>query len=333
MVTYFNEITTKEEFTLSVDMVRLVFKFNNKSDIEMLYKQLQFADVGMTCNLTQAEMDSTRPTILYNSYVSRGLHFGKYSTMFTIFTDTNKQDAGSFCLGVGLQNSRETMLQGFIEFNPNKCHGEVLEWFLRFLRIHCKYLCLKRYDLALDIPAVGSLIHIHKDQRKYELHKPNSNSDFDTEYLGTRNEAGRFKKYNKTEEHNRKLSGNEQSLEQDITRLELTLDSMEYKQCADLFPKIEIEKQTDLFEHMDYQSGYSKLSGTDKVLVRLLQESDKRDLYFQELTRDKKQKLRPFIYGYFHEEIIIHEEDFQECISKMKEYCLLFNSVTDILTA
>lgn len=336
MIKYYNEVKTKEGYILSVDMVRLVFKFKSTADIEEMYKQLQFADLGLHCNLSEDELDTSRPPIIYDYYQSRSMRFGKYKTMFTIYCDQNKKNEGSFCLGIGLQNSKETLTQGFIEFNPNKCHGEVLEWILRFLRAHCKYICVARYDLALDVPVLGSLIQIHKDQRKYELQKPNSDPACDTEYLGTRNKAGRFKKYNKKVEYNQKLSKGELPIDDEVTRLELTLDSLNYEQCKSLFPDAEVKtgEQTDLFDYLTYQEAFEKLSDTDKVIVELLNKSDEKDLYFQRLGRDKRKKLKSFVYDYSYKKIEVDEAAFYKCIENMKEYCHLFNSVIrDKLTA
>lgn len=336
---------TKEGFTLSVDMVRLAFKFKGEKDIYELYQQLEFADLGMHCNLKKEDIDPTRPLILYDFYQRKGGKFGTYKTLFTIYVDERKQD--SFSLGIGLQNNKETLLEGFIEFNPNKCAGVVLEWFLIFLQCHCKYLMLKRYDLALDVPIRGDYIVVEKDNRKYELHSPNRDRQYDTEYLGVRNTKGRFKKYNKKKEYNDSHPFGEPMLEE-LTRLELTLESLDFRGCQNSFPVVKIPASlcdwnypNDLFEIMamfekeeqakeEKNKALEALKDTELVLLELLLKVDdiqERKAYVDRLGRVMKNKLKPLVYDDATERIEIHEADFYKCMSKLCEYCRLRNTI------
>lgn len=346
MLKYYNPITTQEGYTLSIDKVRLVFKFKTERDsavfrFNMLnnYKtekgkviasffseKLYYLenDIGHDFQITDEDCYKARPDFAIEDYTSNNYRFGTYRYMYTIHPYSN--DKETIVVAHLLNNNKDTKLEGFIEFNPNKSAGEVLKWILKTLRLHCSYLILKRYDLALDIPVIASSITLHKDERKYELHRPSSDPSHDTEYLGVRNDVGRFKKYNKKIEHNMRANADEQ-ISEEITRLEITLNSFDYKELCRLFPKLEVIKSDiDLFDHIEYSTDFDSLCATDKVLVQLLSESDKKDLYFNELGRDKKKKLKPFLYGHFKQDIIIHEKDFCECISKMLRYLQLFNT-------
>ena len=343
-IQYHDEVITKEGFVLTVDMVRLTFKFKQEQDIYEFYEQMQFADMGMHCNLKREDIDPTRPQIIYDYYQSRG-GFGKYKTLFKIYVDDKKEE--SFSLGIGLQNSKETLMEGFIEFNPNKCAGIVLEWILTFLQCHCKYLMLKRYDLALDVPIRADHVLIEKDKRKYELHSPNRDKQFDTEYLGCRNQKGRFKKYNKTKEYNDSHPYGEQ-MQYDVTRLEVTLESLDYMDCLESFPTVKVPSSfypykhpDDLFEIMAQmeeqeeqkqktQAAIEKLKDTEKVLLELLLKVDdiqERHNYLKRCGRVMREKLSPLVMEDKTETILICEDDFKMCLYKLCEYCRLRNTI------
>lgn len=344
-IQYHDEVITNEGFILSVDMVRLTFKFKGENDIYELYQQLEFADMGMHCNLKKEDIDPTRPRIIYDFYQRKSGSFGTYKSLFTIYVDESKQN--SFSLGIGLQNNRETLLEGFIEFNPNKCAGIVLEWLLTFLQCHCKYLMMKRYDLALDVPIRGDHILIEKDNRKYELHSPNRDKQYDTEYLGVRNSKGRFKKYNKKKEYNDSHPYGE-PMEQELTRLELTLESLDYRECRDSFPVVKIPTSLctwnhpkDLFEIMsqmereeqfneEKNKARESLKDTEQVLLELLLKVDdiqERNAYVNRLGRVMKNKLKPLAFDDTTEIIKIDETDFYNCLHNLCEYCKLRNTI------
>lgn len=346
MLKYNNPIQTKEGCILSVDKVRLVFKFkserdsgifrfnllnNYKTDSELFRIKkfmygLEYAetDSGNKVKLKETDFYTAKPSYAIEEYVANSNKYGTYKYMYTIHP--NVGDKETIVVGQQLNNNKDTVLEGFMEFNPNKVAGEVLSWILKTLRMHCVYLILKRYDLALDVPVAPSQITLHKDERKYELHRPSADTNKDTEYLGARNTVGRFKKYNKTIEHNMRANAEEQ-IEEDVTRLEITLNSFEYTELCKLFPRLEIiKKDIDLFDHIGYTAELEKLNATDRVLLQLLQESEKKDQYFSMLGRDKKKKLEPFLYKHFKERIIISEKDFITCISKMLQYLQLFNT-------
>lgn len=347
MIKYYNEIKTREGYILSIDKVRLVFKFKSERDslvfrlnmlnntktekgknISVLFAEKMYyaqSDTKDDYEISDEDFYKARPDFCVEEYTHNSAKFGTYKYMYNLHPAECIKE--TITIAHCLNNSKDTRLEGFIEFNPNKCFCEALNWILKTLRLHCSYLILKRYDLALDIFCRADYITLHKDERKYELCRP-SNSDLsrDTEYLGQRNETGRFKKYNKKIEHNLRASADEQ-INEEITRLELTLNTFEFTEVCRLFPKIEkISDNTDLTNHISYLEEFEKLTATDKVLVKLLQESDNKDNYFSELGRDKKNKLRKFLYEHFHEEIVIHEDDFNKCISKMKDYLQLFNT-------
>ncbi len=352
MIKYYKPVITKEGYTLSIDKVRLVFKFKSEKDAGVYdfnllnnFKNKNRAALELFFNgglvygesAVRGEIDMSsydiypdKPEFLVDKYTHYGNKFGTYRFMYNIHPSECPSE--TITLAHCLNGNKKTALEGFIEFNPNKSHSLTLDWILKTLRLHCSYLMLKRYDIALDVPCRGDLITLHKDERKYEMCRPSSKSpEKDTEYLGQRNEVGRFKKYNKKEEHNRRACADEQ-INEEITRLELTLNSFDYTEFCRLFPCVErVKESTDLFDHMSYLEDYNSLSATDKVLVDLLSASPDKDEYFCRLGRDKKNKLKKLLYGHFHEQITVSEDDFNKCISQMKEYCHLFNTNSPLL--
>lgn len=111
-------------------------------------------------------------------------------------------------------SGKTSMAKGSLQFNPNKAHGrsEVL-MLMRKIGRFAKAVELKRYDLAIDIPADRKLCRMRKDGRGYRYEDHGNGI---TEYLGKRNKPGRVKLYDKTKEA---------GLDKPWTRLELTVDS------------------------------------------------------------------------------------------------------------
>lgn len=397
MISYNNAIVTSNNFTASIDMVRLTFKFKSKTALNLFMHQMHCAYYGVVtrfhaeisekfssdedvicgeklnqdwymrtdpCQLSKSTIanffnvgenaydpnklythdlaDYSMPKFESKYYHCKSNHYGTYEHMFNIYCDLNKKKC--FTVACVLQNNRETMLEGFIEFNPNKCASVELEWFLSFLNKHCSYIKLKRFDLAIDINILPSSIHIFKDERKYELIRPSVDSAFDTEYLGSRNEPGRFKKYNKKVEYNKEVNEENEKLVSELTRLEITLDSAKYSEFCRLFPKVviqnaEIKSNENLLyfikqynerqkEKEELSDEFAQLPASDQVLVELLLKSDEKDIYFNRLTRDKKKKLRRFVYEdnsttFDKNNCILTGEEFKILMSHIHSYCKL----------
>ena len=198
---------------------------------------------------------------------------------------------------------KETVLQGFLDFNPNKLLGEVAygdgflsttispftqeETSFRDLRdqigdilrevldqlfVSVESIRIKRWDLAVDVPYGRDCVQLIKDNRKYsQFYK--SSQDF-TEYLGSMSSPGRVKIYNKQLEA---------ELDYPLTRIEVTLDSLDYIDCCRCWPNVYTRKVIDLAE--------------TKVIVQLLAEQpvDKMDYYLRQLSRPTKSKYKALL--------------------------------------
>lgn len=162
----------------------------------------------------------------------------------------------SMVIGLGFNGiTKEDAFKCFVELNPNKVF-QSQEAFgdLSYLVDCSRRFKLKRFDLAIDIPVARDLVQLVKDQRKYGLTMRSASDK--TEYLGTRNEGGFVKLYNKTVES---------KLDKDVTRLELTCDGhMKIDEIISCFPRL-------LFLPVQNELLFDdKLSEKDRLLVDLL---------------------------------------------------------------
>lgn len=124
-------------------------------------------------------------------------------------------------LGIGFNDvsGKIVINKGSIQFNPNKVKdSKALRLLFKKIRRFTKRIELKRYDIAVDIPVPRDSCRMMKDKRKYEYINGGKGI---TEYLGTRNKAGRVKLYDKTKElrHEQGIT-----IGEEYTRLELTCD-------------------------------------------------------------------------------------------------------------
>ena len=228
-LSYFNPITL-DGCIYSIDMVRL--------DLDFMYMGNQDIVSLITKNLT----------LNYEHYTSLSPH--KYRDLLVV----SCSNGNKFTLGVGFNAlTGIERRKGFLEFNPNKCCGQLeFDNLFSYLKFYCTQMILKRWDLAIDIPYSRNRVKLHKDNRKYERHEHGAV----TEYLGCRNSEGYLKVYDKTKESN---------LSYNITRIELTIDgNPNYDYVKDLFPQIDIYKNQ---YNMDM---LLELSQNDLVLLKLL---------------------------------------------------------------
>ena len=262
MIEYYNSIIFNN-ITYSIDMIRLRLDFGVEDRI---------TEFGQWCNSIENLHIETFP--LSTKAFS-------YRYLFKVRCDNNK----SFVCGLGFNGTDgESAVLGFLEFNPNKVASDrkFLEFF-ETLKKFCPRTDLVRWDLAIDVPISREYCSLIKDKRKYGLVR-NSIQDC-TEYLGQRSSSGFVKLYNKTIEDD---------LENDITRLEITVDGkMNYSEFCTLVPNIDIS---------DYQLSFIEndvaLSSTDSLIVDLMRKLplSERQFYFKRLNTYKQTKLRPLIY-------------------------------------
>lgn len=185
--------------------------------------------------------------------------------------------------------------KGYIEFNPNKilhlndnaddkqkkdvqtCLDD-----MQFIFTHSKSVKVARWDLAVDLPVKRTDCILMKDQRMYQLVMHSSEDR--TEYLGRRSNDGYIKLYNKTIESN---------LDSDITRLELTLDSLD-----SIEDKVMLHSPALFIKNMDYSmcSDYNEMNITTKMLVDFIRKSDDRVTLMAQLDKRLRKKIKPYVF-------------------------------------
>lgn len=194
MTQYYNPISTQDGYTLSVDNIVADFAVTPKT-METLGTLLDGLSIKYAVQVT---------------YWFSG-KIGTFKHQFKI----QMQDGTSFWLGCVL-NSRKPINRVRLDANPNKvaqhaAFEAVLQFLIKHTRLHRRIV--KRYDLAVDIPAERSDVFLVKDNRAYLERR--HGREF-TQYLGAKSSTvGRTKLYNKQIEA---------KLGYPLTRLELTLN-------------------------------------------------------------------------------------------------------------
>ena len=246
MVEYYKPVFDGSNF-VSIDKIRLKLVFDSILKIEEFVKKI---------DLLMFDYLADYLTVSYKDY--------KYRYLFTF-----KVFKYSFSLGILLNHHCVDGVEsrtGFFEFNPNKILGGLIlqdgvldsfeclskydtcpfvddvcfdsknrieDIFFKVFMLIKQYcsITIKRYDLAVDIPVSRVDVHLFKDTRKYtQFYR----SAYDvTEYLGTGQNSGRVKVYNKTLESN---------LDYDLTRFEITLEVLTYESFLKVMPRIKILK-------------------------------------------------------------------------------------------
>ena len=265
MLKYYNKIDLQNNCILSCDMLRLSFKLNQE-------KMKEFMNYINSSTLKDFSID-----VKY----FHNLQQYKFRNLVSI-TKTLGFDKISFAMGIGFNGTSKDKETCFIEFNPNKTYDLVLPY-LNYIKKISYGLTFVRCDMAIDIPISKNMITISKDSRKlsriyrYDLHSKDLNNC--TEYLGCRSNNGFVKLYNKQIESN---------LNYVLTRLEITLDSLEYKNFQKCMPNIHFLKNMNLCD-------MAMLNDTDRVLMLLLLESDKPYDLINMLGRGKKEKIKSLL--------------------------------------
>ena len=246
---YYDEVRLENGHVYSCDMIRLNLKF--KDNVQMFLDWLSGYDMygdGIDVKLF------------------RSLNEFAYRNMLRI-----KGNGYSFVLAIGFNGGQKDRDKGFLEFNPNKCRGQV-----GFERVYARLLDfiysseVARFDLAIDIPIPKYLCRLKKDARNYQYVVTQSG---ETEYLGRRNEIGFVKLYDKTKEA---------KLDYDLTRLEITANKDVLRMPEVMILPYQNKMQTDL-------------NSTDKVLVELLKLVDNPAIYLKKLKYEKRKKIEQYL--------------------------------------
>lgn len=265
---YFNDSTV-----YSIDNVRLKFRLMHDTDMPAL---LDF----LGSHVSSEYFMSTR------SYTYRHLFtFHLVGSTFTVMLD--------------LVGDASRSMEGIIDFNPNKVLGDVVlaDGFVKaravpfepdshdilagnrkvfwdvfsYLYGHSKRFELLRYDLAIDIGVNRTEVQLLKDSRKYSQFRKSA-EDL-TEYLGSRSSGGYVKVYNKTLES---------ELDYPCTRVEITMDSLEYSDLVKKLPRLVMHREINV---------------DGDVLLQLLSRlpADEFNMYYQRLGYRLKKKYEPLI--------------------------------------
>lgn len=274
MVNYSNEVYTKSGFVYSLDMVRLNLNFRENEKMQEFLNWL-------------SSFNTYGEGIEVNYWMSIKQY--AYRHLFRIGTESY-----SYSLAVGFNGNALSRNRGYIEFNPNKCKGDVFQAVWEHLLNAIHSIEVSRFDLAIDIPLPKYLVKITKDQRNYSYI---SKKGADTEYLGQRNKHGFTKLYDKTKESD---------LEYDLTRLEITVEIGEEIN----FPEVVI---IPLQESLDF----SFLSSTDRVLIQLLKQVENPTLYLKQLDKGKRKKLKTYLYS---ETVALDKNAYYEIVKQAMAY-------------
>lgn len=265
-----------------------------------------------SCDMLRLNFEMRSDCIdMYNAYLENPIRtditsfpqcFQPYKYRYMYSIDYGEK-YGKLALGMVFNGSTSDKYRCFMEFNPNKCmNNSQCEKDIQWLLLNASVAEVARWDLAIDIPVERGLCELRKDKRKYgfEMKSPEDK----TEYLGVRNKAGRVKLYNKTIES---------CLSYDLTRLEITVDSLHLSEVKTHIPEVLVRTaQTSL--HFD------ELDKTDKLLVKLLRECPTPSLYMKELHYRKRKKIEPFVIG-GDTRLALDDTCIYAIISELRQYC------------
>lgn len=281
MLKYYSPVKLDKDIIMSCDMLRLSFSLDETKQRRL------FSFINM--------YDLRNPNISIKIFSSRSSF--QYVNLVNVI---NEIDNNSFAMGIAFNgaNSKQNT-SCFIEFNPNKTMN-LVQPFLDYIKLLSHNIDVVRFDIAFDIPYPRELFNLVKDRRNYKkiysMEQKNKYLDDFTEYLGKRQNNGYVKLYNKQIESN---------LDSPLTRLEITLDKLEYDNLIKEMPTLKAFSKSC--------SDLSKLNDTEKVLLSLMLQNDNCMSYFGSLGRYMREKLEPYICSSF--DIDITESDFYHFIN------------------
>lgn len=281
MISYRNNICTKDNLTLSIDNVVLD-----------LYISLPQARDNLMSLMGLLPMEKAVNIVHWCSYRP-----GTFREQFSI----RMQDNTSFWLGVALNGKTTEWGRCRLDFNPNKvANHSVFQQLLRFLIENTRPInrTIKRFDLAVDIPACRFDCFLIKDSRAYLERRHGQEW---TQYLGAKSSTvGRVKLYNKQAES---------KLPEPLTRLEITLDpTLPYNTIQ--WPKVYVLDTPQLC--------LSEMKATDTerfILNALLQGFGS----LNDLGRRTRAKMEDIMSLYVRP-IKIGQQDYKNILKQLSEY-------------
>lgn len=258
---YYNEIEDNNGVIYSIDMIRMNIEYT-KQDTQRLCNWLSKYEDGGNIIITYYE------SFKFLTY----RHLWKIECKYSDVVN----EMCVFSLGMNFNGYKQENEKGFIEFNPNKCmNSKCFRDIFEFIRNCTWKMEVKRYDLAIDIPTSRQNVRLVRDRRQYKLIE---NKGALSEYLGSRNENGFVKLYDKTKESNLKYT---------LTRLEITLERG--GTLENVFPTVYIVNPQMALTTVN------NLNDTEMVLLELLQSSETPDYYFRRLGRAMRNKLKQYL--------------------------------------
>lgn len=223
---YFDDISGR----YSIDMIRIKFEYNTK--FYDFNSNKTKTSLETLCYFLDEYRENTDIRWSYCDYFK----IGKYSSTATM-TFRNDSTA-SFMVGRYVFEGQKRIASEIVaEFNPNKVPFGELKRILFGLSVNAvKAPKVIRFDLAIDIPVERSSAQIQFVGRSGYRMIRNSASDI-TEYLGRRHSHGAVKLYNKCKEL---------GLEQNMTRLEITLEADTFTSVSKHIPDVYIDSNLQI---------------------------------------------------------------------------------------
>lgn len=251
---YYHSISSKFHnlnVTYSIDKLIITGKFSY-GNVDLFMRDLQLLEFRDGI-IEGKPFDMFVDNLGY--YISNRI--GTYMNNFNIQLINDRGGKSSFYLGVILNSGSDKITQWKLEFNPNKVLPcPFFEKLLNLLRIYSvpSRTKLKSWDLAVDIPLSRTDVSMVRDKRMYQL--ITKSDDDRTEYLGSRHTHGFCKLYNKTVES---------KLDYQLTRFEITLNSIYYDSMVSKFPRLLMLRDSQMtFDVL------STLSQNQVVMLELL---------------------------------------------------------------
>ncbi len=297
---YFHSASSKFldlSVTYSIDKVILTGKFFYRN-AELFMRDLSVLELK-DGYLEDKPFDKFVDNMGY--YISHRI--GTYMNNFNIKLIDDRGEQSSFYLGVVLNSGNDKVEQWKIEFNPNKILP--CPFFEKMLGLLKKYTVpsrvkLKSWDLSIDIPLNRCDVSLERDKRMYQLITKSTQDR--TEYLGTRHTCGFCKLYNKTIESN---------LDYNLTRFEITLDTMNYINLLSKMPKLLMLRNSQMTLDV-----LSTLSSNQIVMLELLMLHPE---YMQRLEKKAKAKYKA-CFDKLSQDFIVDKKCFDYLVERVCSY-------------
>lgn len=163
--------------------------------------------------------------LLSVTFAKRPYRIGSYAYCVTL------RDSESHSLTVLIgrygPEKREPLPEAVLDVNPSKTDSKLVAFVVREMSLHARLKpVVARYDLAIDLPISRDKCYLMPEAGRHYCKIIGANGAV-TEYIGRRQHHGYVKLYDKSAEA---------GLDRDLTRLEITLDSL--RDIPDVIPNV-----------------------------------------------------------------------------------------------